>query len=91
MSAVISHTDVELRVFAIVKDVLGLVDDPATVNLSIVDDLEADSLDQLSLMMALEDEFGGKISDDEAASMATLKDIVSYVEGRAEPASIEAK
>ena len=80
----ISHTDIERRVIDIVKEVLALDDEPATIDVSITDDLKADSLDQLSLTMALEDEFGSKISDEEAARMATLADIVSYVQDRAE-------
>ena len=56
--------------------------DPATITMdtSIVDDLGADSLDVVELIMSLEDMFGISISDDDAAQLDTVRRIVEYLE-----------
>ena len=46
------------------------------------EDLGADSLDSVTLVMALEDEFGGSINDDDAKSLATVGDVISYISRR---------
>jgi acyl carrier protein len=48
------------------------------------EDLGADSLDSVTLVMALEDEFGGSINDDDAKSLATVGDVISYISRRVE-------
>jgi len=48
------------------------------------EDLGADSLDSVTLVMALEDEFGGSINDDDAKSLATVGDVVTYISRRVE-------
>lgn len=51
-----------------------------TMDTSIKDDLKADSLDVVELMMDLEEQFGVTIADEEAAKMSTIGDIVNYIE-----------
>jgi len=48
------------------------------------EDLGADSLDSVTLVMALEDEFGGSITDNDAKSLATVGDVISYISRRVE-------
>ena len=74
--------EIELRVLSVVREVLALEGDGPSLDSTINADLGADSLDQLSLFMALEDEFGGKISEDDAAALVTLRDVVRYVHER---------
>lgn len=54
--------------------------DTITLDTSLVDDLGADSLDVVELIMSIEDEFGVSISDEEAANLVTVQRIVDYVE-----------
>ena len=78
MTVVESQT-IESRVLCVVKEVLGLNDEPRDLDLSIAKELALDSLDQLSLFMALEDEFGGRIHEEDAARITTLRDVVDHV------------
>jgi len=71
---------VETRVLTVVKDVLGLDEVPQSLECSITEELALDSLDQLSLFMALEDEFGGRIKEEDAEKISTLRDIVEYIQ-----------
>ena len=54
--------------------------DTITLDTNLVDDLGADSLDVVELIMSIEDEFGVSISDEEAANLVTVQSIVDYVE-----------
>lgn len=54
--------------------------DTITLDTNLVDDLGADSLDVVELIMSIEDEFGVSISDEEAANLVTVQRIVDYVE-----------
>ena len=54
--------------------------DTITLDTNLVDDLGADSLDGVELIMSIEDEFGVSISDEEAANLVTVQRIVDYVE-----------
>ena len=78
-----STLTVAQRVDSIVKEVLRV--DPARIMPSsrFKEDLGADSLDLVSLIMALEEEFKGPISDDEAASLATIGDVGNFIEKKA--------
>ena len=69
----------EDRVLDIVREVLAIDDGDVTLDSTIREDLAADSLDQLSLFMALEDEFGGSIGEEEAARLETLRDVVHHI------------
>ncbi len=74
---------VEERVKSIIVEQLGVDADEVTAEASFVEDLGADSLDQVELIMAFEEEFGVEISDDEAEKIRKVKDAVDYIEKRA--------
>ena len=68
------------RVKKIVVEHLGVEADKVTEEASFIDDLGADSLDIVELVMAFEDEFGVEIPDDAAEKIATVKDAIDYIE-----------
>ena len=70
---------IEERVKKVVMDQLGVSEEQVTSEASFVDDLGADSLDTVELVMALEEEFDAEIPDDQAESIARVKDAVSYI------------
>jgi len=71
------------RVRDIIADVLGIDEvEDISRGTSIMDDLNADSLDAVEVMMALEDEFGIEIPDEEAGEFENIGDIVTYIEER---------
>jgi acyl carrier protein len=72
-------SDVEVRVKKIVSEQLGVKDDVSTDS-SFVDDLGADSLDTVELVMALEEEFECEIPDEEAEKITTVQEAINYVE-----------
>jgi len=72
---------VETRVKEIVCEQLGVSDDEVTPQASFIDDLGADSLDIVELVMALEEEYEIEISDEDAEKIKTVQDVVSYIEG----------
>jgi acyl carrier protein len=74
---------VEDRVKAIIVEQLGVDADEVNPEASFVDDLGADSLDTVELIMAFEEEFGVEISDDEAEKIKKVKDAVEYIDKRA--------
>ena len=74
---------IEERVRKVVVEQLGVTDEQVTSEASFVDDLGADSLDTVELVMALEEEFDTEIPDDKAESIATVKDAISYIEANA--------
>lgn len=76
-------SSIEDRVKKIVVEQLGANEDQVTADSSFVDDLGADSLDTVELVMALEEEFDMEIPDDQAESIATVKDAVGYIEAHA--------
>lgn len=67
------------KVKEIIMDQLDVDEDMITMDASFVDDLEADSLDVVELMMAMEEEFDIEISDEEAEGIVTIGDAVSYL------------
>jgi acyl carrier protein len=71
--------DVEARVKAIIADILSIDEDQLTSEAKFREDLGADSLDLVELIMALEDEFGGRISDEDARQITTVGEAVNYV------------
>ena len=73
-------SDVVERVRKIVVEQLGVKDEEVTLEASFVDDLGADSLDTVELVMALEEEFETEIPDEEAENIKTVADAVKYIE-----------
>ena len=73
-------SDVAERVKKIVVEHLGVEEAKVTDNASFIDDLGADSLDTVELVMALEEEFGVEIPDDAAESIQTVGDAVKFIE-----------
>lgn len=76
-------SSVEERVKKIVVEQLGVNEGEVNNNSSFVDDLGADSLDTVELVMALEEEFDCEISDEEAEKITTVKQAVDYINARA--------
>ena len=74
-----NQDEVFAKVKEIVVDQLGIEEDKVTMDASFKDDLEADSLDLVELIMAFEEEFGGEISDEEAQSITTVGEAVKYL------------
>jgi len=73
-------SDIAERVKKIVVEHLGVEPDKVTENASFIDDLGADSLDTVELVMAFEEEFGCEIPDDSAEKIITVKDAVNFIE-----------
>lgn len=71
--------DIFEKVKEITVDQLGAEEDAVTMDASFIDDLEADSLDIVELMMALEEEFDIEIPDEEAEKISTVSDAVEYI------------
>ncbi|MDD4902348.1 MAG: acyl carrier protein [Patescibacteria group bacterium] len=70
----------EQKIKKIIVEKLGVAEDKVTPQASIVDDLGADSLDQVELIMAIEDELQIEIPDEDAEKIQTVKDIFDFVE-----------
>lgn len=68
------------KVKGIIVEQLGVDEDQVTEDASFVDDLGADSLDQVELVMALEEEFGIEIPDEDAEKITRVKEAVGYIE-----------
>ncbi len=75
---------VEERVKQIVVEQLGVKEDEVTPDASFVDDLGADSLDTVELVMALEEEFNCEIPDEEAEKITTVQQAMDYITAHAE-------
>jgi len=65
---------------AIIKDLLGADDAKISPEARFREDLEADSLDLVELIMAFEDKFGAEISDEDAQKISTVGDVVAYID-----------
>lgn len=70
------------KVKKLVASQLNVAEDKITENSRLIEDLGADSLDVMEMLMALEDEFGISISDDETAKMKTIAGVVSVIESK---------
>ena len=75
--------DIESRVKAIIVDKLGVDENEVTAEASFTNDLGADSLDTVELIMEFEKEFNIAIPDDQAEKIATVGDAVKYIEENA--------
>lgn len=75
-----SESDIGVRVKKIVVEHLGVDEVKVTDNAKFIDDLGADSLDTVELVMAFEEEFGCEIPDDAAEKIATVQDAITYID-----------
>jgi acyl carrier protein len=73
----------EDRLKKIIADQLSVNEDDVVPEASFIDDLNADSLDLVELIMSLEEEFGVKISDEDAAKIQTVQDAMDYLQEHA--------
>jgi len=73
-----TFTDVQ----AIIVELLGVDESKVTLDARFREELEADSLDLVELIMAFEDKFGGEISDEDAQQITTVGDAVKYIDER---------
>ncbi|MCM8794855.1 MAG: acyl carrier protein [Candidatus Omnitrophica bacterium] len=71
------------KVRSIIAEQLGVKPEQVTPQASFIDDLGADSLDTVELVMALEEEFGVEIPDEEAEKLVTVGDAMKYIEEKA--------
>tara|TARA_B100000003_G_scaffold159920_1_gene145596 strand:+ start:182 stop:493 length:312 start_codon:yes stop_codon:yes gene_type:complete len=75
-------SDIADRVKDIVVEHLGVEKDKVSENSSFIDDLGADSLDTVELVMAFEEEFSIEIPDDAAETITTVQDAINFIEGQ---------
>ncbi len=76
-------SDVAAKIKQIVVEHLGVDEAKVTPEASFIDDLGADSLDTVELVMAFEEEFGVEIPDDAAEKIVTVRDAVNYIKEHA--------
>jgi acyl carrier protein len=79
--------DIFTRLKRIVIEELGVDGDQVTMESAFTDNLGADSLDVVELVMAIEEEFGIEVPDDEAEKMITVRNAVDYIEANVSSAS----
>tara|TARA_B100000700_G_C14921639_1_gene797344 strand:+ start:960 stop:1199 length:240 start_codon:yes stop_codon:yes gene_type:complete len=75
--------DISSKVKKMVADHLGVEEAKVTEEANFIDDLGADSLDTVELVMAFEEEFGSEISDNEAEKILTVGDAIKFIESKA--------
>ena len=74
------------RIKKIIIDQLGIEEGKISIESSFIDDLGADSLDTIELVMVLEDKFGIEISDEDTEKILAVSDVVKYIESKINPA-----
>ena len=74
------ENSIKSRVQAIVVEQLGVKPEQFTPEAKFIEDLGADSLDTVELVMGLEEEFGNEIPDEEAEKLVTVGDVISFIE-----------
>jgi len=79
----LSNPEIEGKVKKIIEEKLSVNADQITIDARFAEDLKADSLDTVELVMALEDEFGLDIPDEEAEKIKTVQDAISYITEKA--------
>jgi len=77
-----SKENITAKVKKIVADHLGVEEEKVTDQANFIDDLGADSLDTVELVMAFEEEFGSEISDSEAEKILTVGDAIKFIENK---------
>mgnify|MGYP003299447289 FL=1 len=75
-----SENSIEQRVVDIIVEQLGVNADQVTPEAKFIEDLSADSLDTVELVMALDDTFGQEIPDEEAEKLQSVGDVIKYIE-----------
>ena len=77
-------SEIAEKVKKIVVEQLGVAEDQVTPEAKFIEDLGADSLDQVELVMALEEEFGADIPDEAAEKLTTVGDAIAYIESKSQ-------
>ena len=75
-------SEIAEKVKKIVVEQLGVAEDQVTPEAKVIEDLGADSLDQVELVMALEEEFGSDIPDEDAEKLTTVGKAIEYIESK---------
>ena len=75
-----AEKSIEQRIKDIIVEQLGVNPDQVTPEAKFIEDLGADSLDTVELVMALEEEFGSEIPDDEVEKLTSVGDVIRYIE-----------
>lgn len=75
-----ADADIEEKVKSIIVDQLGVTEDQVTPEAKFIEDLGADSLDTVELVMAFEDEFDISVPDDEAEKLTSVGEVLSYID-----------
>ncbi|MFI0348610.1 MAG: acyl carrier protein [Chthoniobacterales bacterium] len=75
-----SEKSIEEKVRDIIVEQLGVTAEQVTLNASFIEDLGADSLDTVELVMAFEEEFGVEVPDEDAEKLQKVGDVVTYIE-----------
>src|ERR671934_2864160 len=81
-SKIMAEKSVEQRVKDIIVEQLGVNADQVTPEAKFIEDLGADSLDTVELVMALEEEFGHEIPDEQAEKLQSVGDVIKYIEDK---------
>ena len=82
--AELTKDEIRAKIKKIVVENLGVAEDQVTDDAQFSQDLGADSLDQVELVMALEEAFGSDIPDEEAEKLTTVGDAIAYVESKSQ-------
>ena len=77
-------SEIAEKVAKIVVEQLGVSEEQVTPEAKFIEDLGADSLDQVELVMALEEEFGSDIPDEVAETLTTVGDAINYIESKSQ-------
>jgi len=75
-------TDIEKKVKEIIAEQLNVTEEECVPEAAFIEDLGADSLDIVELIMAMEDNFDLEISDDDLSSIRSVKDVIDYIKSR---------
>ena len=77
-----STEEIFKKVQTVIVEQLGVKEDDVTLEANFIDDLGADSLDTVELVMALEEEFETEIPDEEAEKLTTVSDVIKFIEAK---------